>query len=791
VVRGLSALDRKLLRDLALIRGQAIAIALVIGAGVALFVLMLSAFDSLDLTQRTYYDRYRFAHVFASLKRAPLRLERDLSQIPGVARDETRVVADVNLDVPGLVRPAVGRLISIPERRRAILCDIYLRSGRYIDPRHPDEVLVNEGFARANHLRPGSTVHAVINGRRRELRIVGIALSPEYIYTIRPGEMVTDNQLFGIFWMGRRALGSAFNMEGAFNDVVLTLSHGAPTDEVIARLDDLLEPYGGLGATPRSLQPSHFYLQSELDGLKGMGAVVPVVFLAVAAFLLNVVLTRIVAVQREQIAALKALGYSNRAVGLHYVKWSLVIGLAGAAVGIALGGWMGRGMTRLYADFFHFPILEYRLAADLIARAVLVSIAASVVGALVAVRNVVRLAPAEAMRPEPPARYSVSWVERSVLRRWLSQPARIVLRNLQRRPVRAGLSVVGIAFAGALLIVGTFSMDSVDAMIDAQFHVAQRYDAMLTFVEPVSARAFHEVEHLPGVVAAEPYRALPVRLRFENRSRNTAITGLPGEARLNRVVDSSLRPVSLPPDGLVLSAKLAELLGVSRGDSVTVEVLTETRPVRQVTVAAVVDETMGTNAYMHLEAVRRLMQEGETLSGAYVQVDESQVGRLYEAIKATPAIAGATLKGAAIESMEETIAEMFAMVRTVTVLFAAIIAFGVVYNSARISLSERGRELATLRVIGFRRFEIATILLGELAIVTLVAIPLGCLLGYLLAAGVVQMYDTEVYRMPLVVSSRTFALSAVTVAVSALLSALAVRRRLQRLDLIAVLKTRE
>lgn len=787
----LSSLDRKLLRDLWGIRGQALAISLVIGAGVAMFVLMLSTFGSLDLTQRTYYDRYRFADVFASLKRAPLSLQRRIADIPGVVRAETRIVADVNLDVPGLARPAVGRLISIPELDRGVLCDVYLRGGRYIEPGRADEVLVNENFARANNLQPGDGVIAVINGRRRELRIVGVALSPEYIYTIRPGEMISDDELFGVFWMERRALAAAFNMEGGFNDVVLKLSHGASVSDVIVRLDRLLAPYGGVGAIPRSLQPSHFYLTGELDGLRGSGAVVPVVFLAVAAFLLNVVLSRIVAVQREQIAVLKALGYSNAAVALHYLKWSLLVAAVGTLAGIGVGAWMGAGMTRMYASFFHFPILEYRLPIDLVAKAVLVSLISATAGALLAVRQVIKLPPAEAMRPEPPARYRESAFERAGAKRWLSQPARIVLRNLQRSPARASLAVVGIAFGGALIVVGTFTLDSMDHMIDVQFNVAQRYDALVSFFEPASSRSLHEVRRFPAVVQAEPFRAVPARLRFGHRSRNTAITGLPEPARLNRVIDGAQRPVKLPPDGLVLSSKLAELLAVTPGDRITVEVLEGARPVRRATVAGVVEEYMGVNAYMELDALHRMMQEGDVISGAYLLYDGDSASQLYDRVKNVPAIAAFTIKDAAIESFNETLAESIAMFRTVTVLFATIIAFGVVYNSARVSLSERGRELATLRVIGFRRGEIASILLGELALLTLLAAPLGVVLGYALAAGVVQMYDTEVYRLPLIVTARTCAMSMITVVGATVLSAMAVRRKLHQLDLIAVLKTRE
>ncbi len=790
-VRRQRPLDRKLLRDLWQIKGQGLAISLVIGAGVTMFIMYLSTFESLRRTQEAYYERYRFAEVFASLKRAPLTLEQRIEQIPGVASADTRVVVSVTLDVEDLEEPVVGRLISIPEVDAATLNDVALLSGRYIEPGRSDEVLVSEGFALARGLAPGDAVAAILNGRRRELEIVGIALSPEYVYNIRPGDIVPDEGRFGLFWMGREALATAFDMEGGFNDVALKLMPGAPEDEVVARLDRLLEPYGGLGAIPRSLQLSHWYLDSELAALQTVGMIIPAIFLSVAAFLLNVVMTRIISVQREQIAALKALGYPNLEIGLHYTQWSLVIALLGGAAGTAAGGWMGSGMIELYNDYFRFPFLAYQLSGGVVVGAVAISFAAAILGAYGSVRRAVSLPPAEAMRPEPPASYRPSLVERLGLTRWMSQPARMVLRNLQRQPGRAAASVTGIAFAAAMLIVGLFFLDAIDELMYVQFNVAQRQDVTVTFVEPASSRALFEIERLPGVVYAESMRSVPVRLRHGHRSRQVAVMGLTELPRLQRVVDTSLEPVELPPEGLVLTSKLAELLAVSPGDAVILEVLEGARPTRRAVVTDLVDEYMGMSAYMEAGALHRLMREGDNLSGAYLQVDAGRAQELYRRLKLIPAVAGVTLQAAAIESFNEMMEESIGIMIFFNVMFAGIIAFGVVYNAARVSLSERSRELASLRVLGLTRGEISFILLGELATVTLVAIPVGMAIGYGLAALTVTAYDTEVYRFPLVVSGRTYGVAALTVLVAAALSSLVVRRKLDRLDLVEVLKTKE
>ena len=788
----MKAINRKLVRDLWLIKGQVLAISLVIAAAVCVYVMYLGAFDSLRLTQSAYYERYRFADVFAGLKRAPLYLEDRIRQIPGVADAELRVSASVTLDMEGMAEPAVGRLVSIPTRRRAILNDIFIRMGRYPDPARRDEILVNEGFALAHGLEPGDGISAVINGRRRLLEISGIALSPEFLYTLRPGAFMPDNERYGIIWMNRQELAAAFDMEGGFNDVALRLMAGASEEDTIARLDSLLERYGGLGAIPRRLQLSHWFLNNELTQLQSFGTIIPIIFLAVAAFLLNVVLGRIIAVQREQIAALKALGYSNFEVGLHYYKWSLLVTLIGIAIGLSTGAWLASGLLALYNDFFRFPVLEFQISPSVVATAILVSLGAALLGAHGAVRRAVTLPPAEAMRPQAPANYRVSWIERVLIGGWITPPTRMIIRNLSRRPLRSALSTFGIACGAAMMIVGMFFLDAMAYAMNVQFNVAQRHDLTVTFVEPVSPGALYELASLDAVMNLEPMRSVRARLRFENRVRQVGITGLLEGAELNRVLDADLEKIFLPPEGIVLSATLAEILGASRGDVLQVEVLEGGRPVRAVAVADVVEEFMGASAYMEIGALRQLMREGRVLSGAYLQVDGAGIDELYTRLKATPAVAGVALKDAAIQSFRDTIETNMGLMIFFNQIFSSVIAIGVIYNAARISLSERSWELASLRVMGFTRGEISYILLGEFAMLTAFAVPLGLALGYGLAAlTVATVGSTELYRIPLVVEPRTFATAAGGVILAAIVSCLIVRRRLDRLDLVGVLKTRD
>jgi putative ABC transport system permease protein len=786
-----TALHRKLVRDLWHLRGQALAIAIVIGGGVATLIMSLSSLDSLMVTRDAFYRDYRFAHVFASLKRAPESLRQPIESIPGVLQVETRVLAPVNLDIAGFADPVTGLLISLPDGRNAELNRLYLRAGRLPEPGRDREVVAGEAFAEAHGFRPGDRLNAIINGRRQSLDIVGIALSPEYIYQIKPGDLFPDFERYGLLWMNRTPLATAYNMEGAFNDVALTLTREASSREVIDRLDALLAPYGSLGAVDRSDQLSHRYLDVELGQLETMATVFPTIFLGVAAFLLNVVFTRLIGTQREQIGVLKAFGYSNFAVGVHYAQLALLIIVIGLALGTAGGLLLGQAMAELYRNFFRFPFLEYQIRPRVMATGALVTIAAGLGGALFAVRGAVRLLPAVAMRPEPAPVFRATKVERIGLQRWLAQPTRMILRNIERRPLKALLSVIGIGMACGILMVGRFQGGAVDHMIRVQFGFAQRDDLTVTFVEPTSRRVVYDLAAVPGVHRVEPYRSVPVILRFGPSSYRTAVHGLDSAGELRRILDSELRIVPLPPEGLLLNDYLAGELGARVGDLLTVEILQGRRASVTIPIAGIATEMFGVTAYMDLAALNRLLLEGSAVSGAYLAIDPDRRESVLQFLKNAPRIAGVTDRVTAVRSFYDSLGNIVLVFAFISTLLAGSIAFGVVYNSARIALTERARELATLRVLGFSRAEIGYILLGELALLTAAAIPLGFVIGRLLVVFIVAGTDSDLYRVPLVIERDVYAFAAAAVSVSALLSGLLVGRRLAQLDLIAVLKTRE
>ena len=786
------ALDRKLLRDLRHLRGQIVSIACVVGCGIAAVVAMGSTLRTIERTRDAYYDRAAFADVFATLRRAPESLAARIRRIPGVALAETRVQVNALVRVPGLPEPALGFLASVPDTGSPALNRVWVRRGRFLAPGAGDEVLVEEHFARANALRPGDTLSAVINGRWRPLHIVGVAISPEFVHDLAPGfAQFADSRHAGVLWMSRESLGPLYDMEGSFNAISLTLVPGASERAVLARVDALLKPYGGGNAYGRRDQPSNQVVEGEMKQLRAFGIVMPAVFLLVAAFLVNVVLSRLVATQRQEVAVLKAFGYSNRVLAFHFLGYALAAVVLGAAIGTALGAWVGGRYTGLYATFFRFPDFTHHTSASLVLLAVAVSGGAAVLGALGAVRAAAALAPAEGMRPASPDIYRPLVLERLGLAGILSPAMRMVLRSLERRPWRALASTLGVALSAGVLVAGLFAFDVVRYLVWLQFEVVERHDVAVSFAELRPARVRHELGAIAGVRRVELYRALPVLVRHGHRSRRIALLGLERAAVLRRVVDIDGRAHPVPASGLVLTASLARTLELRRGDTVSLELLDRGGEVRRVPIVALVDELLGISGYMDLDQLNRLAREGPVASGAWLAIAPRDEAAVMATLGTLPQVSSATTRRATVESFERMIGENITMTSAIITLLAAVIAVGVLYNSARIALSERGRDLASLRVLGFTRREVATLLLGEQAAMNVAGIPLGLLVGIGLAHLIALGFESELYRFPVIVTARTYWWAIAVVLGASVASGLAIRRRLDGLDLIEVLKTRE
>ena len=785
------ALDKKLVQDLKHIWMQSLAVAMVMACGVATLVIAIGSHRSLEETRAVFYDRYRFASVFSSIKRAPVTLKDEISAISGVSAVELRIVDAVLLDIPTMQEPATGLVVSMPNNREPAVNRLFLRKGRLPDSNRNNEVAITEEFADAHLFRVGDQFHAIINGRKQKLKITGIVLSPEFIYAIGPGDMVPDQRRFGVLFMPIRQLRGMFDMTGAFNQVSLATMRGVQTDRIIDQLDRLLAPYGGSGAIDREDQISNAFLDAELNQLAGMAKVIPPVFLLISAFLVNMIISRLIALEREQIGLLKAIGYSNLDISLHYIKLVVLISIVGLCIGLVAGVWLGEGLTRLYASFFSFPFLIFIQSPDIYLIAAGVSVAAAVAGAAKAIFSATRLPPAVAMRPAAPVVYRSVLAQKKIRIPFLTQMDIMAFRHLLRWPMRSMLTTLGTALSVALLVSALFSFDSIDYMIDSIFFKTNRQDATLNLVSAQSSSIQFDVAVKEGVLNAEPFLVTSVIARNRNLESRMVLNGIEPASQLSQVLDIDGNAFRIPESGIVLSEFVSRKIGVGVGDMLELELLEKNHRKVRVPVIATSQNYIGLTAYMDLRALNRLLRNGDHISGLYISVDNNALPSLYDWVKNTPVISSLELNRVSLKKFRETIGQNIVTMTTVYVVLAIIITFGVVYNSARIQLSERARELASLRVFGFTREEVSTVFLTEIGTIALLAQPVGWLLGYLFAIAVAKGFESDLYRFPMIVSAKTLGLASLVVLASALASAILVQTRLKNLDMVKVLKSRE
>jgi len=785
------ALQRKLLRDLLLSRGTGLAVIAVVACGLATFVGSTTAARALQRTQASWYAASRFPHAFARLRRAPDPVTMRLAALPGVAEVESRILAEALVELPGRLDPATALLGSAPPRGTPRLGELHVRRGRLLAPGRTGEVLVNEAFADANALRPGDPMAVLVNGRRLTLRVSGIVLSPEHVMALRPGAVVNDDRHYGILWTDRQSLAAAMDLTGAFNAVTLRLAPGAREARVLEEVDHVLAPYGGLGSYGREQQTSHRLVSDEITQMRAMAASLPPILLGVAAFLLSVVLSRMVTLQRPQIATLKALGYSDLAVGLHFGGFAVVLALAGAAVGVLGGWWMGAQLSDTYARYYRFPAMLYVLSPEPMVLATALALAAALLGAGGAVRRSVRLHPAEALQPAAPPDHRPTAVERLGLGRMLSPAGRMLMRDMGRRPWRTALSALGIAAAMATQMLGLASAGAARSLVQHQFERVAREDLDITFTQAVRDEAVRGLRALPGVLHAEPYRSVPVRLRAGHQSYLAGLVGLEPAGRLRRVVDERCRVVPIPERGLMLSRYLAERLRLTAGDRVLVEVLDGKRPVRELKVAATVDDLLGVQVVASRSAVDELLGESRLATGALLTAHPVQVGAIQARLLWAPRVAGVGLRQASRTAVVDMLEESLVWFTRVLTVLAAVMVVGVVYNAARLAMAERERELATLRVLGFTRREVWGVLAAEIATQLVLALGPAWLLGRAFIAIFAAVVASETLRLPQAVPAATLLDAALVASLAAAAVLLVAWRWLARLDLVSALKARE
>lgn len=790
----MTVLNRKLLRTLWGSRGQSIAVAMVVLCGTACYIAIASAYSNLLLTRDTYYAAYRFADFEMYLERAPVTAVFKLESLPGVRQVRGRIVQDVNLDIDGVDEPRAGRIISMPVRPEPVLNDIHLMAGRYFSEGAQNEVILSERFGRENNLTVGDTLRATIDNKKYALRIVGLALSPEHVYMIRNAQELIPNPAgFGVLWVPEDFAETALSMREACNNVIGSIESAEEVETILDRAERLLEPYGVIAKIKAYDQISNRFISDEIQGLKVMARIIPAIFQGIAALILLVLLNRMVRKERTEIGLLKAYGHSSAAVAWYYIKFALFLSAAGSLLGFALGQWLANGMIKMYVLFYEFPLLRSRVYPDILARSMGIALLFSVLGAVMASIHAARIHPAESMRPEAPRYAHRTWFERiDPIWRGLSFTWKMILRNVSRNAFRAALNVFGVMMSTGLMMMGFFTMDSIDLMMDFQFKTVQREDVRVSLVSERDRGALRDLARLDQVRRAEPLLEYPFSIRSEWRAKDVGVIGLARGATLQRLVGVSGQTVDIGDSGLVISDKLADVLSLREGDSVTLRPLTgKVSKDRTAVVSQVVQQYLGMSAYMNIDSLSRLLDEPYAMNAALLQTDPGKERDVNITMKDMPGVAAVIIKAEAYQSLMDTFANNMNVMNTVLLLFSAVIACSIIYNVTSVSLAERQRELASLRVLGFSTAEVGRIMYLENFLLAGFGLALGIPTGYGICSLLVLAYDNEMFRMPFYIAPKTYVYVCALTVVFVLAANWAVHFKVRRLDMVEVLKERE
>ncbi len=791
----MTALRRKLLRDLSGSGGLLVAIAAIMAVGVSCYVSMSAAHANLSQAQREYYARCRMADFQIDLKKAPLDALKPLASMPGV-RIRPRIESRLTIDLPGVQKPINGQVYSLPLQRRSVINDIVVTRGSYFTGLHGAEVIVNDAFAKQHRLYPGSKLTVLLNNRRQELVVVGTAISSEFVYVMAPGGLIPDPDNYGILYLSDDYMEEVFDFDGACNQVVGTLSPDLrqQVQRFLDHAELMLADYGVFTTVPRSEQPSHQFLENEIEQLWVFAVLLPGIFLAVAAAVLNLLLGRLIEQQRTIIGTLKALGYSNWHLLLHYLQFGLVVGLIGGLFGCVLGYLLAGTFTSLYRTFFEFPSLNNDLQPSVFAIGMLISLLCALAGTAYSTRKMLKLEPAEAMRPKPPRQGGAILLERLPwLWNRLDTGWRMVLRNVFRNRVRTLVGVFAAAMGTTLVANGLLANQSLFYLLDFQFEKVLLSDIDLVFKDEQNRSALYEVKRMPGVDAAEPTLQVACTFRSGHHRKRAGITGLIPESQLTVPRDRQGRAVRIPSAGLVMGRALAERLHVQAGDTVTIRPIKGLRRRHQVQVVSVADGYLGLSCYANLQYLSRLIGEEDVLTGVQLKVNPDQRVRreFYRQLKQLPGVAGYSSRDEVVSNLMDTLLETNLAAVGVIIAFAGALFFGSTYNAATIALTERQREVATMLVLGYTPQAISRLFWRESFVVQMTGTLLGMPLGYLLLIYVAETAANEIARLPLVAPPIVWVWVLGVSFLFSLVSHLVVRRRIYQLHWQESLQVKE
>lgn len=784
-------LNRKLIRDLWQIKGQFISVLVVVIIGVMFYTGINAGYRNLSGASEKYYSDYRFADLWATFYKAPESVEQKAQALPFVKMATGRVVQDVNIGISG--QNAVIRLITLPDVKKDIVNDIVIQSGKYFSDADSNQCLVEEGFFKAHGLKEGDYIYPVINGNEVKLKVIGSVISPEYVYALKDAsELVADYNKFGIVFVKKSFGQAVLGLDGMVNSLGMTVKEGTDIGKAKDDIEKLFREYGVTAVTDRDAQVSYKLVSEKMKGYQSLGTAFPVIFFIVAAVIIFITMGRMVENQRVQIGVLKAFGFSDLQVLVHYLSFSALIAILGSVIGSILGVFLGKGFTGLINQYFVFPNPQAKMYPDLVIPASLLTLFFCLLAGYNSCKRAFAIMPSEAMRPRSPMKGRKILIERiGILWRNLEYTWKMILRNIFRYKRRALLTSIGVIFATAITVFALGEKNSMDHLVAQQYTNIQNYDIKVSFTRFMSKEELNTIRGISHVVKLEPVVETGVELSNGWRKKDTGFTALIDNPQMYRAADKEGNPVRLPHNGILIPDKLARALDVKPGDMVSIKSFLPGREKKEVPVKGIIAQYLGTSAYSSMDSVNLILGEGGIANSVVLKIDSaSSEKQVIDALKKMPAVGSVQSK---TEAMNNLVSNLGAMTSAIgfMIFLASVLSVAVIYNIATISIFERQRELAMMKVLGFKDSEVRRLVFNENYLITLFGILIGLPLGSLLGGSMMASYESDAYTFPFLVGGRSYVLAAILIIGFTAIANFILMKKISRIGMVEVLKSIE
>ncbi len=780
-------LDTKLIRSIKNSKGQFISITIMIVLALTIYVSLSMVGDNLYSSIYHYYDITNFGDIFVEVSRIPQNAIDKLTSIEGVEMAQGRISVDVPLRVKDPSEKVNVRIVSIPDEEIRIN-DLYTLDGEKLG-KNPRTTVVLQQFFDGRKMALGEIITPYIGGTEYSLEVIGVVGSPEYIYLMENEQaLLPAPDKFGVIYISEEFAQMVLGYQGSYNEVMIKIDEEQLNriDSIMDEIEDELDRYGVRRITKRDDQLSHSMMMQEVESLEAMSGAITFIFLMVAAVIINIMLSRMVKRDRTSIGVMKAIGYTNMDILIHYAKYSISMGLIGSFIGILLSIPLSKVFTDLYIMYMNVPVFGMKIYYEYFVYGILLTSIFCILSGFFGARSVLKINPSESMRPEAPKSGKRIWLEKvKFIWNRITFSWKMVIRNIFRNKRRALFLVGGIALTYAISMVPIYMSTIFNTMFDLQYGQFQTMDYNIDFVVPMNKNVTLEVLQLIDSDHIEPKAEIPFELSRGWRKETTSVIALSSDTKFFNFKDENGLDFTIPERGIVLSQILAKLLDVQVGDEIVIKSYFPDKDDKAIKVVGIVEQYLGSNAYMDINQMYELLEEKDLVTGVLLNSNDDVVTKLKDVKNIRQIQSLQDMRESLLEFMDMIIASM-----SIMLIFGGVLGFAIVYNVTTVSINERIMEFSSLRVLGFDKNQIYRLVTRENSLMTVFGILLGIPLGYGMCVGLSTAVSTEIYSIPIMITPGTYIISAIATIIFITIAQLATIRKIHNINFMEALKNR-